>query len=429
MQRVAIIEGVRTPFVKANTSLAEATAIDLGTFVVKHLLERTHLSSSEIDQVVFGQVLPTPWATFIAREVSLRSGLSPRVAAHSISSACLTGVQALCSAHDTIALKNADIAIAGGAESLSDLPFFASRRLAKALLQAAKGRSWTKKIASFFKLKKKDWIPVPPALREPSTGLTMGESAEKMAKENGISRQDQDLFAQKSHQKAWAAKQAGVWEKEIVPVPGPSMLFPGYPPLCEDTLIRKDCTCESLASLPPTFDRKNGTITAGSSSALTDGAAAILLMSEKRALAQGYIPMGWIRSAAFCGLNPHDQLLMGPAYATPLALERAGLTMQHMDIIELHEAFAAQVLSNTQAFESSTWAQTHLGRSQPIGTIDPAKLNVNGGAIALGHPFAATGARMVMNALRELARRNGQFALVTLCAAGGLGAALILERT
>ena len=274
-------------------------------------------------------------------------------------------------------------------------------------------------------LRPKDFTPNPPALKEPTTGLTMGESAEKMAQVNGISREAQDALAFESHRRAAAAWEAGRFDGEVMHVPVP----PRYARVsAQDNIVREDTTVEALARLRPVFDRRYGTITAGNASPLTDGAAALVLMSEEKARALGLRPLGFVRSYAYAALDPRDQLLQGPAYAAPVALDRAGLALADMDLVDMHEAFAAQVLSNLQAFASRRFAEEKLGRAEPLGEIDPARLNVNGGSIALGHPFAATGARMILQTLRELGRRGGQHALLTVCAAGALGAAMVLER-
>ncbi len=424
-RRTAIVMGLRTPFAKAGTSLSELDAIALGSAVVSELVQRAELDPEELDQVVFGQVIPSPLAMLCAREVVLRSGLPKRVEAHTVSRACATGVQAIASAASAIALNHADVAIAGGAESISDAPVFASRNLAKALVAASRAKGLKGKLSAFASLKMKDLAPVPPALKEPTTGLTMGESAEKMARENQIAREAQDLFSVESHHRAARAIDAGNFKDEITALFTPPKW---EKPATSDNLVRKETNLEALGRLSPVFDKRAGTITAGNSSPLTDGAAAVLLMSEERAAALGYKPLGFIKSWAFTAIDPGEQLLMGPAYATPIALDRAGLELADMGLIEMHEAFAAQVLSNTQAFASRAFAREKLGRNEAIGEIDPAKLNVNGGSIALGHPFSATGARMVTSALHEMKRRDLQFGLVTVCAAGGLGAAMILER-
>jgi acetyl-CoA acyltransferase len=342
-----------------------------------------------------------------------------------VSRACATSIQAATDAADQIALGRSDVVIAGGAESLSDTPIFASRPLARAIVTSSRAKRPLDKVKAFFGLSTRDLVPTPPALKEATTGLTMGESAEKMAKENDISREAQDAFAYQSHRRAAEAWASGKFDLEVMHVPVP----PRYSKVADfDNQIRTEPSIEALAHLKPVFDKRYGTITAGNASSLTDGAAALILMSEEKSRALGMKPLGFVRTYAYAALNPHDQLLQGPAYAAPIALDRAGLALADMDLVDMHEAFAAQVLSNLQAFASKKFAQDKLSRSEPIGEVDPAKLNVNGGSIAIGHPFAATGARLIHQTLRELQRRNGAHALVTVCAAGAIGAALVLDR-
>jgi acetyl-CoA acyltransferase len=411
--------------VKAGTDFKDLSAADLGALVVNELLVRSGLSPGEVDSVIFGQVIPSPTVTLIGREMVLRTQLPRSVQAHTVARACATSIQATTDAADQIRLGHSECAIAGGAESISDAPIFASRPLAQALVDFSKARSVTDRVKILSGLRPRDFTPNPPALKEPTTGLTMGESAEKMAQVNGISRPAQDAFAQQSHHRAAAAWAAGRFDGEVMHVPVP----PRYRRVsARDNIVREDTTVEALARLKPVFDRRYGTITAGNASPLTDGAAALVVMSEERARALGHRPLGFVKAYAYAALDPRDQLLQGPAYAAPVALERAGLRLADMDLVDMHEAFAAQVLSNLQAFGSRKFAQEKLGRAEPLGEIDPARLNVNGGSIALGHPFAATGARMILQTLRELGRRGGQHALLTVCAAGGLGAALVLER-
>ncbi|BDG10152.1 acetyl-CoA C-acyltransferase FadI [Anaeromyxobacter paludicola] len=423
-RRAAIVAGLRTPFLKAGGDFKDLSAVELGAIVVNELVARSGIDPSELDAVVFGQVIPSPLVSLIAREVVLRTELPRSVQAHTVSRACATSIQAATDAADQIALGHSDCAIAGGAESLSDAPIFASRHLAQALVNASRGKTLADKVKAFAGLGPKDLQPVPPALKEPTTGLTMGESAEKMAQVNGIRREEQDAFAYQSHRRAADAWASGKFDDEVMHVPVP----PRYDRVpARDNIVRDDATPAALATLKPVFDRRYGTITAGNASPLTDGAAALLMMSEERARALGLRPLGYLRAYAYAALDPKDQLLQGPAFAAPVALERAGLTLQEMDLVDMHEAFAAQVLSNLKAFASRRFAEERLGRSQPLGEVDPAKLNVNGGSIALGHPFAATGARMITQTLRELRRRKGGHALLTVCAAGALGAAVVLD--
>jgi acetyl-CoA acyltransferase len=423
-RRAAIVAGLRTPFVKSGGDFEDLSAVDLGAALVNELVARGGIPPEEYDAVVFGQVIPSPLVSLIAREVVLRTQLPRDVEAHTVSRACATSVQAATDAADQIALGHADVVLAGGAESLSDAPIFASHPLAQAIVNASRAKTLVDKAKAFAGLSAKDLAPLPPALKEPTTGLTMGESAERMAQQNGIRREEQDAFALQSHRRAAEAWRSGRFADEVMHVPIP----PRYDRISSrDGVVREDTTIEALAQLRPVFDRRYGTITAGNSSPLTDGAAAIVLASEEKARALGLRPLGFVRAYAYAALDPSDQLLQGPAFAAPVALERAGLRLADMDLVDMHEAFAAQVLSNLQAFASKRFAEERLGRSAPLGEIDPAKLNVNGGSIALGHPFAATGARMILQTLRELGRRQGAHALLTVCAAGALGAALVLD--
>lgn len=423
-RRVAIVRGLRTPFVKAGTDFARLTALDLGRMVVQELVQRSEINPQEIDQLVFGQVIPTLTAPSIAREVVLAAGLPRKIDAFTVARACATSIQAMTTAANAIALGEADVVIAGGTESMSDAPIFTSRPLAQALVGASKARGLPAKLKSFQALKPQDLVPVPPAIAEYSTGLTMGESAEKMAQENGISRQEQDLLAFTSHQNAARAWKEGFFDDQVMHVVVP----PKYEKVAQkDNIVREDTSLEALAQLKPVFDRKYGTITAGNSSPLTDGAGALLMMSEERARALGLEPLGYVRSHAFAATDPAGQLLQGPAYAAPIALKRAGMTLADIDLVEMHEAFAAQVASNLQALASPEFAKK-AGWSAPVGEVDRTRLNTSGGSLSIGHPFGATGARIVTQALHELKRQNKNTVLCTVCAAGGLGAAVVLER-
>jgi acetyl-CoA acyltransferase len=424
-RRVAIIAGVRTPFAKAGTAFKSISAIDLGKLCVAELLQRTNLDGKEVQSLVFGTVVPSVLAPNIAREVSLLPLLPKGVEAYSVSRACASANQAITDAADQIALGHHDISIAGGSESLSNIPVLHSQGFAETLVLASKAKSLPARLRILSRLRPKDFIPITPAIAEPSTGETMGQSAEKMAKLNAISREEQDHFALRSHRLASAGTTDGRLTAEIMPVYVPPK-FESV--LTSDNGIREDTSYEQLAALKPVFDRKYGSVTAGNSSPLTDGGACVLLMSEDRAKALGYPPLGIIRSYAYAALDPGEQLLQAPVLAAPVALKRAGLTLKDMDLVEMHEAFAAQVLSNLKGFESKWWAE-RAGFSQPVGEVDRAKLNVMGGSIAIGHPFGATGARITTTLLNELRRRGGQFGLMTVCSAGGMGFAMVVERT
>jgi len=424
-RRVAIVAGVRTPFAKAGTALKSISAIDLGKLCVAELLQRTNLDGKEVQALVFGTVIPSVVAPNIAREISLLPLLPKGVQAYSVSRACASANQAITDAADQIALGHIDVAIAGGSESLSNIPILHAQGFAEALVLASKARSLPARLKALSRIRPKDLVPVTPAIAEPSTGETMGQSAEKMAKLNAIAREEQDHFALRSHRLAAAGTADGRLTAEIMPVYVPPK-FDSI--LTSDNGIREDTSYEQLAALKPVFDRKYGTVTAGNSSPLTDGGACVLLMNEERAKALGYPVLGIIRSYAYAALDPGEQLLQAPVLAAPVALKRAGLTLKDMDLVEMHEAFAAQVLSNLKGFESKWWAE-RAGFSQPVGEVDRAKLNVMGGSIAIGHPFGATGARITTTLLNELRRRGGQFGLMTVCAAGGMGFAMVVERT
>lgn len=421
--RVAVLAGLRTPFCKQSTAYKNLSALELGSLVVAELVERVGLPKQQIQRVVYGQVVPSLHAPNIAREIVLGAGLPRQIDAFSVSRACATSYQSTADIVQAILAGDIECGIAGGADSSSDVPIAVSKRLAQALIEINRARTLSDRLKALRTLRPRDLVPVPPALREYSTGLTMGESAEKMAKENGISRTAQDAFAHQSHVRAAAAWADGRFAKEVMSVYVP----PRYDVVSEDNLVRKDSDLESYARLKPAFDRRYGSITPGNSSPLTDGASAAVLMREDKAKALGLTPLGYVRSYAFAALDPFEQMLLGPAYASPPALDRAGLRLQDMDLVDMHEAFAAQVLSNLKMWACKKFAQEKLGRSEALGEVDDARLNVTGGSIALGHPFAATGVRQIIQSLNELKRRGGQFALCTACAAGGLGAAMVLE--
>jgi acetyl-CoA acyltransferase len=422
--RVAVITGCRTPFARSGTALKDLSAIDLGKACVRELLERSEVDPAAIGAVVMGQVVPSVQAPNLAREVGLGVGLPKEVPAHTVNRACASASQAIADVAAEILLGNLDAGIAGGAESLSNVPIPLSRKLARTLMETQRARSWGARLTALGALRPRDLVPDWPAVAEPSTGLTMGQSAEKMAKENGITREEQDRIALASHRNGWAATEDGRLPLETCAVFVP----PRYEAVTGDNLLRRDSSLDALAALPPVFDKRNGSVTAGNSSALTDGAAAVLLMSEDKARAEGRQPLAYIRSWAVAAVDPGGQLLMGPALAVPKALERAGVELEQVDLVEMHEAFAAQVASNIQALESETWARETLGRSRPVGHVDRARLNVCGGSIALGHPFGATGARLVTTLANEMARRGAHLGLVSVCAQGGMGFAMVLER-
>lgn len=425
LPRVAIVSGLRTPFARQATAFKDVSALQLGTLVSAELVARTGLDPALINRVVFGQVLPSIEAPNIAREVVLAAGFPRNIDAYSVSRACATSFQAATDIAAAIQVGEIEVGLAGGADSTSVVPITVSKKLASTLLDLSRAKTVGDRLRLLSTLRPKDFAPVPPAVREFSTGLTMGESAEQMARDHGISREAQDDLAWKSHVRAAAAWEAGDLTDEVMSVHLP----PWKQSFAQDNNLRPAADASGYAKLKPAFDKKWGTVTAGNASPLTDGAAALLLMREDRAKALGLTPLGYLRSWAYAALDPRRDLLMGPAHASPIAMERAGLTLDDLTLIDMHEAFAAQVLCNLEAFKSTSFARDVLGRDQALGEVDPEKFNVQGGSIAFGHPFAATGARMITQTLRALRRRGGGTALLSACAAGGLGAAMVLEVT
>ncbi|MEZ9875091.1 acetyl-CoA C-acyltransferase FadI [Vibrio breoganii] len=421
--RVAVVAGLRTPFARQSTELKDVPALDLGKMVVSEMLARTEIDPSMIEQVVFGQVIQMPAAPNIAREIVLGTGMDINTDAYSVTRACATSFQATANVVESILAGNIEVGIAGGADSSSVLPIGVTKSLASNLLALSKARSLSQKLKIVSSFKMKDLMPVPPAVAEYSTGLSMGQTAEQMAKTHSISRQDQDALAHRSHAFAAEAWNEGKIRDEVMTAyPEPYKKW-----IDTDNNIRFDSTIEGYAKLRPAFDRQFGSVTAANATPLTDGAAAIMLMTESKAKALGLEILGYIRSYAFSATGVEKDMLMGPSYATPIALDRAGISLNDLTLIDMHEAFAAQALANMKMFASDKFAQEKLGRDKAIGEIDMDKFNVLGGSIAYGHPFAATGARMITQTLRELKRRGGGFGLNTACAAGGLGAAMILE--
>jgi acetyl-CoA acyltransferase len=422
-RRAAIVAGLRTPFAKQGTAFKDLSPLRLGQLVCAELLERIELDPAEVDQVVYGRVISSVHAPNIAREIVLGTGMPHDIEAYTISEACITSYRTTIEVVQAIECGAIECGIAGGAESASIIPIPLSRPLQKALLQARKAKSVGGWAEALRQVRPSDLIPQQPDIAEPSTGETMGEAAERMAKINGISRQAQDEFAHRSHQRAARAWKEGHFDDEVMAVHIPTDYTET---LNQDNLVRSDSELEKYGRLSPVFDKEHGSITAGNSSPLTDGASALLLMAEEKAKALGLPILGFIRSYAFTAVDPADQLLIGPAYATPMALDAAGMTLADLDLFDQHEAFAAQILSVVQALESKTFAREKLNREQPVGEVDWDTFNINGGSIAVGHPFAATGARQITQTLRALKRRDGEVALCGACAAGGMAAAMVL---
>ena len=421
--RIAVVAGLRTPFAKQATVYHGVPALDLGKMVVAEMLQRAELDPKEIEQLVYGQVVQMPEAPNIAREIVLGTGMNVNTDAYSVSRACATSFQSTANIIESMMAGHVSVGVAGGADSSSVLPIGVSKKLGRALVDLNKARTLGQRWNIIKRLGLKDLMPVPPAVAEYTTGLSMGQTAEQMAKTHGVTRQEQDEMAHRSHTLATKAWEAGFLKDEVMTAhPEPFKEF-----IEMDNTVRTNSELAGYAKLRPVFDRKHGSVTAANSTALTDGASAILLMTESKAKALGYEPLGYIRSYGFSAIDVWEDMLMGPSYATPIALERAGMELKDLDLIEMHEAFAAQALANMKMFASDKFAQEKLGRSKAIGDIDMTKFNVNGGSLAYGHPFAATGTRLITQTINELRRRGGGVGLTTACAAGGLGAAMIVE--
>jgi acetyl-CoA acyltransferase len=394
---------------------------------VAELLARSEIDPKEVQAVVYGSVLQNVQEPNIAREISLMPQLPKGVQSFTVSRACASANQAITDAADQIILGHLDCVVAGGSESLSQVPVLHSRRMSEALVAAGKAKSLGGRVRSLATLRPKDFIPITPAIAEPSTGETMGQSAEKMAKINGVSREEQDAWALRSHRLAAQGESDGRLAAEIAPLFLPAVGGREPAALDRDNGVRPDTSLDQLAKLPPVFDRKYGSVTAGNSSPLTDGASAVLLMREDKARALGHEPLAYLRSYAYAALDPGEQLLQGPALAMPVALARAGITARDVDLFEIHEAFAAQVLCNLKAFASRAWAE-RAGFAEPVGELDRDRINVMGGSIALGHPFGATGGRVLVTLCNELRRRGGELGVLSVCAAGGMGHVMVVER-
>jgi acetyl-CoA C-acetyltransferase/acetyl-CoA acyltransferase len=424
MLDIAIVEGVRSPFAKAFGPLASIPAQELGRLVTVALLQRAELRPDRVDQVVFGNVALPADAANIARVIALLAGIPQDRIAHTVQRNCASGLEAVTTAAQLIRLGEARTVVAGGTESMSRIPLLYNEEATMLFQRLGRARSWWQWLRTLLKFRPRHFRPVIAVklgLTDPVSGLIMGETAEVLAEDWGISRQQQDEFALESHRRASAAQDKCLFGAEIVPVPPEST----GQEVKQDVGPRKEQSLEALAKLKPFF-RKDGTVTVGNSCSLTDGAAAVLVMAGEAARAEGRAVLGYLRGYAYAGCDPR-RMGLGPAFATSKLLEHTGLTLRDIDLVEMNEAFAAQVLANERAFASDRFAREQLGRGSALGTLDPARLNVNGGAIALGHPVGATGTRLVITLLKELKRRGLRRGLATLCVGGGQGGALLLE--
>jgi acetyl-CoA acetyltransferase family protein len=425
---VVIVAGVRTPFIKAGTLLADTTAVELGRTVVREAIERADVDPRELDEVIVGNIAGPSDAANVARVISLMAKVPQHVPAFTVNRNCASGLESIVEGAYRIRSGHADLIVAAAVESMSQIPLLFRPDAQKIWTRIARAKGLLARTAAFASFRPRHFQPVialMQGLTDPISGLSMGETAELLAREFAVTRDEQDEFALGSHKLATAAWAEGRMQPEVMPLP----IGPRYRSAAErDNGIRENQSIEALAKLRPFFDKRYGTVTAGNSSQITDGAAAVLLASERRARELGLPIMGRIRSWGFAGCDP-ARMGLGPVLATPLALRRAGgLGLERMGLVEINEAFAAQVLACAKAMASRSFCERHLG-SGPVGSLDPSIVNVNGGAIAMGHPVGATGGRLVLTMLYEMARRNTSLGLVTLCVGGGQGGAMVLERS
>ena len=422
--RVYLVEGVRTPFLRAATDFKELTSYDLARHAMTGLLTRTALDPAMVDRVILGTVISNVATSNVAREAALGAGLPVATPAHTVTQACISANQAITSGSDLIRLGQADIIIAGGTESMSDIPIKFRKPLRQRLIEAQRYKSLVDYLGFLKGLRPADFLPEVPPIAEFSTGLTMGADCERLASRFEVTRQQQDAFAARSHQLAARAAREGLLAEEIVPVAVP----PAFQTVQADNGIRPDTTVDKLAGLGPAFSRPYGTLTAGNSSFLSDGAAVVLLASGSALDRTGLTPRAEIVDYAFSAQSPIDSLLLGPACATPPLLDRCGIGLEAISVFEFHEAFAGQVLANLNCLASPEFARDALGMAEPAGQVPMDKLNRTGGSLSLGHPFGATGARLATTAANRLKREGGDYALVAACAAGGMGNAILLRR-
>jgi len=424
---VVIVDGVRTPFAKAGTSLQDVHAAELGQIALQELLARTNLDPKTVEEVIVGCVGNPADAVNIARVVALRAGIPQNVSAHTVHRNCASALESIATGYNMIKAGSAETIIAGGTENMSMAPLMFGKKMTELFAKLQFAKSAMQRVGALASFRPSFLAPrisLIEALTDPFVGINMGQTAEILAKEFGISREEQDQFALNSHLRAVESTKNGKLGQEMTPV----FIGPDYKKVLDkDSGPRDGQTMEALAKLKPYFDRRTGTVTVGNSCPLTDGAAMMLLMSRKKAESLGYKPLARIRSYAFAGLEP-ERMGLGPAYASPKALQKAGLQLKDMGLVEINEAFAAQVIACVKAMGSAQWCESKLGTSGAVGEIDPSILNVNGGAIAIGHPVGATGTRLVLTLIKEMKRRNTQFGLATLCIGGGQGGAMVVEN-
>jgi acetyl-CoA acyltransferase len=422
-RRVVVVDGCRTPFCRSGTAFNDLSTYDLGRLAVAGLVQRTRIDPAAVDLLVMGTVIADPRTSNLGREVVLGTQLPRSCPAYTVSVACVSSLQAFLDAARAIATGAAEVAIAAGAETLSDAPIRFRRPVRERLIASQRAKGPLGYVKLLRGLKARDLLPEPVALAEFSTGEVMGANCERLAKRMGISREEQDRYALASHQRAARAAEQGQLARQIVPVRVP----PTYAAVAQDNGVRGDSTLERLASLRPAFDRRFGTVTAGNSSYLTDGAAAVLLASEEAARALGLEPLAALRGSAVAALDPLEELLLGPALTLPRALDAASCELAQVGVLELHEAFAAQVLAVLKLLADDRFCRERLGRDRAVGAVDRERLNAWGGSLSVGHPFGATGARLITTCCHRMQAERARYGAVAACAAGAIGVGLVFE--
>ncbi|XP_033645202.1 trifunctional enzyme subunit beta, mitochondrial-like [Asterias rubens] len=422
-KNIVLVEGVRTPFLMSGTDYKDLMPHDLARAAMQGLIDKTNLPRDAVDHIIYGNVIQEVKTSNIAREAALGAGFSNKIPCHTVTLACISSNVAITSGMGMIMTDQGDSFIAGGVEFMSDVPIRHSRQMRKFMLTQNRAKTTGAKLSLAAKhLSLKALAPELPAVAEFSTNETMGHSGDRLAAAFNISRIEQDEFSMRSHSLADKASKAGYLDDRLTyQVPGTTKIVDN------DNGIRVS-SMEQMAKLRPAFIRPHGTVTAANASFLTDGASACLVMTENKAKEMGYKPKAYLRDFVYVAQDPKDQLLLGPAYGTPKVLEKAGLSLSDIDVFEYHEAFAGQILANMKALDSDWFSQTYMGRQKKTGAPSMDKLNLWGGSLSIGHPFAATGVRLAMTAANRLEREGGQYALLAACAAGGHGHAMVLEK-
>ncbi|MEZ4888180.1 MAG: acetyl-CoA C-acyltransferase [Chitinophagales bacterium] len=423
-RNIVLVAGTRTPFLRSGTDYMDLMSYQLGQYAIKGLLTKTGIDPKLIDMVTMGTVISNVKTSNVAREAAITAGIPESTPCHTVTQACISANRAIADAVLAIAVGHADIAIAGGVDNTSDSPIGFSKEMRKKLFNAQKLKTVGDKVKFAASLRPSDFMPQRPAIAEYTTNRTMGEDCEIMAARFNISREEQDEYTVRSHHLADKAYKDGHLPNEITPISLP----PNFKRIDHDNGIRPDTNMEKLSKLRPAFDRKHGTLTAGNSSFLTDGASAVLLMNAAKARQLGLTPIAKVVDFTFTGQRLDDELLLGPTYATSKLFEQTGLSFDDMDVIEFHEAFAAQILANLKCLASNEFAQKNLGREKAVGTVPMDKFNLWGGSLSIGHPFGATGARLMTTVANRLVAEGGKYGLLAACAAGAHGHAMILER-